>query len=257
MGIVAACAAMVGHSAAQDRPQIALPSNPSAVVLELQDFGGWSGGPPGPIITIHADRSIRVSALGPTGVHGVLTPADLQELLQFVIEGQGFFSFDTEACYVPLPPESRRLTIIVDHAPIMLLTIQTRDRQHSVRCDFRRRSVSGRFAALDKKLRCLAEEVEGGGKHWVAEVLRFANDRVALEQSAWPLFSIDDTWETRSVGRGRAYRFYRAEGETWKQVEVFYFDGQPPDVRITSGVVDADLLDYLRQLARSRGLLEQ
>ena len=153
----------------------------------------------------------------------------------------------------------RRATclFLLDHAPIMLLTIQTSDRQHSVRCDFRRRSVSGRFAALEKKLRRLAEEVEGGGKQWVAEVLRLANDRVALEQPTWPLFSIDDSWETRSIGRGRGYRFYRADGETWKQAEVSYFDGQPPNVRLTSGVVGTDLLDYLRQLARSRGLLEQ
>jgi hypothetical protein len=94
--IAGLCITTARVSYGQDRPLIPLPADPSAVIITMDQRGSPSRNNPSPLLTIRADGRVTVvDALGRIGdKETVLPPAEIQELLHFVIVEQDFFSFN-------------------------------------------------------------------------------------------------------------------------------------------------------------------
>jgi hypothetical protein len=266
LGVAVLWAVTITGAAAQVRPPIPLPADPSAAVIVLDDATQSGYGscvlPRQPFLTIRADGSVLVvnSCANAVVGRGVLKPEELQELLRFAIEDQGFFSFDPAGSYKPLRPELENLTIEVSHAKVTVLTIQTADRRHQTRVDLSSvREPSVQFDALEKRLLRLAEETKAGGKERVADALDHANEYLAQERRELRPFTIEDFRSAQQTGANQAeFVFYRVvdDGTRWQQAVVANVAGQQPRVRVTTDIVetDTDLLEYLRELVIRRSV---
>jgi hypothetical protein len=264
LGVAVLWAATTTWGEAQAKPPIALPADPSAAVIVLDDAtqSGYGICLPNrqPFLTIRADGSVLVmnSCANAVVGRGVLKSEELQDLLRFAIEEQGFFSFDPAGSYKPLPPERENIRIVSSHAKVTVLMIQTADRRHQTRVDLTTmREPSAQFDALEKRLLRLAEETKAGGKQRVAEALGHANEYLAQERRELRPFTIEDFRSAQQTGANQAeFVFYRVvdDGTRWQQAVIANVAGQQPRVRVTTDIVetDTDLLDYLRELAIRR-----
>jgi RNA polymerase sigma factor (sigma-70 family) len=150
------------ESIAEQTPTIRMPSNPDAVVLQLERAFGQ--GEIGARLRIHGDGRLvaevpaGVSSLAPgkitaserepakssggapvrptkVVVHGKLSPETLNELMEFVVRDQEFFDFDKsrveDALQMEPSPTGRRRFSRED-ATTTLIHLQTGDRQHRV-----------------------------------------------------------------------------------------------------------------------------
>jgi hypothetical protein len=255
-------AATTASGQSQVRPPIPLPADSFRAVIVLDDVTQYGYGICAqnrqPFLTIRADGSVLVvnpcanSVVG----RGVLKAEELQDLLRFAIEDQGFFSFDPAGSYKPIPPELENLRIVMSHAKVTVLTIQTADRRHQTRVDLSTlREPSVQFTALERRLTSLAEAIKAGGTGRVAEALRDANTYLAQERREMAPFTADDFRSglmTSPTGQ-QEFRFLRdLDDGTRHEVAVESVAGQRPRVLVSTGVSDkfnpADLLDYLREL---------
>ena len=174
--------AMALPCSAQVTTPIRLPADPSTAVIVLEDRGyvGFSFRTNfNPVLTVRADGSVTaVDPLGDAnGLQGSLSPAELQDLLRFAIEEQGFFSFTPSGIFEPVPPESACITFLNSHSKSTYVRIQTEDRQNEVLVDLSMgKQAIEKFEILETRLRGLAEVVKSGAKDKIPEALSRAND---------------------------------------------------------------------------------
>jgi hypothetical protein len=259
----------VAEAQVEGRPPIPLPSDPNESVIVVDDFKkrGWLAAQPSPepFLTIRADGHVRVVDVvnDSPDSQGVLTPADLQDLLRFIIEEQNFFSLDPEGTYEPLPPEMANFRVHIDHARMPFIIVRTAERQHRTLVDLSTlRKPSAQFAAVDKRLRRVAEEVKAGGKERVAEALRLVNEYMSQQRPALSPFTMEEfhssqPWRTWQP----TFLFSRtlSDGSS-SDVVVEFVAGEGPRVRVSTRVnqkESEDLLGYVFGLVRARGLINE
>jgi hypothetical protein len=268
---VAVLAITVGIADAQDptRAPIPLPSDPNEFVIVVDDLrkGGWVAVQPSPepFLTIRADGRVQVVDVvnySPES-QGVLTPADLQDLLRFMIQEQDFFSLDPEGTYEPLPPEMANFRVYLDHGSRPFVFVQTAERRHRALVDLATmRKPSAQFVAVDKRLRRVAEEVKAGGKERVAEALRLVNEYMSQQRPALSPFTMEEFHSSQPWRTWQPTFFFSrplGDGSSIDAV-VELIAGEGPRVRVSTRVKEKeaeDLLEYLLGLVRARGLFNE
>jgi hypothetical protein len=220
--------AMAFPSLAQVRTPIELPADPSTAVIVFEDRGsmGWSFRRNyNPVLTVRADGSVTaVDPLGDAnGFQGKLSPSELQDLLRFAIEEQGFFSFTPSGVFEPVPPEAECILSGNSHYKSTYIRIQTRDRQHEALADQGRGGIPiEQFEILEKRLRRLAEVVKSGAKDRIPEALGRANEFLMRTHRELRPLTIEEFFKaSRNSSGTRDFVFRHEERDgSWFQVVV-------------------------------------
>ncbi|MBA4186438.1 MAG: hypothetical protein C0467_00320 [Planctomycetaceae bacterium] len=153
---------------------IALPKDPTAVVVRLDYVGGYT--PPrktnDPFLQIRADG--RVTLIDPFGsrkpIDVKLDPEGVLAFVKFAVEEKGFFAIDSAAMERTIKDEAKRrkLPTVLD-MPTTVVTIRTADGVHEARCyapDFYAEQIPTLksvqdFQAVHKRLADYMEKLRG------------------------------------------------------------------------------------------------
>src|SRR6186713_2488649 len=144
---------------AQEKSAISLPADPAAIIITWD----WTGVDilgtrknMNPALTIRANGAVTVT--DPKGIVGniesSLTPAEVQDLLHFIVAEQDFFAIDiSEIWRAILTEEQRRVGVrsYIADASDTVVHIKTADREHDLR--FNALSFSARKYPSIKELR--------------------------------------------------------------------------------------------------------
>jgi hypothetical protein len=206
------------------QPPVVLPEDPKSVVLmwdyrrpELQRQTEE------PQLQIRADGSIV--ARDPYGsgqpVEAKLSQRQLQELLQFTVRNQSFFTLEQASLQEEILAEQRRRGLALDAAarPLTVVHLCADGKAKELHCaDLRRFGDSSpqtrQLAAIEQRLEQLLSWTYAGGDAGVATALRSANDELRRQFPEAPLLqaadlqtavpktdgSLELTFERRQVG---------------------------------------------------------
>jgi len=173
-----------------------LPAHPGTVVVALLE--GATGGELHPTVQVLASGRVRVDgAFAP----GVLTRAELEDLLRFVVEDQGFFRIDSEGIArrladrgwppprCPLGESTTGIAVkLADrHAKTAQLMLDTVVERAPDLADAGLRAL----VAIRERLRLEARCATAGGRSRVAELCTLANERLRLRHPDLPAFTLD------------------------------------------------------------------
>lgn len=240
------CVATAAVSAAQDKPLIPLPSDPSTVIITM-DWRGGSGPARmnmNPLLTIRADG--RVTVIDPSGFIGtketVLSPGEIQDLLRFAIMDQDFFAFSAFDVRQAIEVESAKtgaVSGIIDSSTTVL-RIKTADRDQEgsyyALSLWAQRFPSiialGQLRSIELRLTRLVEELRAGGKPEIAAAMNLANAHLKQQYPNLPAFTSDNYWHTVQFANGRkTMQFFRDQGDgTSLVVTLLYLGNDPPKI---------------------------
>ena len=264
--VATVCNLVAVQLAAQVRTPIRLPADPSAVVILMEDrtanpYAQFKHQEP--FLTVRADGSFRtVGQVNPGGepaaFEGKLTPAELQDLLHFIIEEQQFFGLDSSGSFKPLEPELGMLSMALAHGEFKYGRIQTADHGHESFIDWRRElEPSDQIRQVGKRLQRLVAEKQAG-KERVVQTPAIANKFLAREYPEVAPFTADDFIEYGDSRWGAlvtftSLTFRRDMNRGWQRVYVQTSLGQPPQVRYDVGsyqLISKEALEELRRGCR-------
>ena len=213
-----------------------------------------------PFLTVRADGSFRTVGKGnpvgePPAFEGKLTPAELQDLMHFIIEEQQFFSLDPSGSFKPREPELGELRMVLNHAEWKYMRIQTADRGHESFVDWSsEREPSDQIRKVERRLQRLVAEKQAG-KERVVQTLAVANKFLAREYPEVSRFTMDDFIEYGDSRWGAlvtftSLTFRRDMNRGWQRVYVQTSLGQPPQVRYDVGSYQLISREALEELHR-------
>ena len=186
-------------------PAIPLPKDPNVVVIEFDHSGGFTLPPMNnkPALTITAGGTATVNNRF-TGESATLkfTPAQVQELLKFIVTDNKFFEFDTAKVEKAIEEENQKngpVPMIAD-APNTDLMIKTADKEHKVSyyalgmaaSQYETVEPIRQYHAIERRMNQAQSLVWAGGPAAVEGFLKLANAELkAKHPDAAPLTMAD------------------------------------------------------------------
>ena len=190
--------------AAHAQEKLVLPNDPDAVVLSLDFQGGYAPKRKNqaPYLEVRADGSLRVPdrSGGEPDLVGKLSPKELKELLDFVIDEQRILDFDAERVQAAMRAAKGKALPVVCDAADTVITVVLAGRRKEARLnalEYYARACPKveelqRLAAISRRLRTIMCVVQLGGEKEVAKLLIHANAALAAKwPSAKPLVTRD------------------------------------------------------------------
>lgn len=224
-------------------------------VLELafaRDDGDRPAAPPSVAVSIHADGTVLVP--DPRGssrpLRGRLSAADLQGLLNEVIETHGLFDCDTGTLAQSLQSAARQsgLAWRIPQADTTVIRVQREGRQHEVRCpaaELLEERFPGvedlqRLCRVQRRLQNVRSVVLVGGPQEADRLAAMANQELRRRGVEGLEMTSSDLQQVLGSGDGfRLARFQRCgprspqEGETQWLVSIVETPDSPPRVSVT------------------------
>ena len=222
---------------AQDKPPVPLPSDPSAVVITMDRQGGFQLQPRtnrDPVLTIHADG--RVLVVGQTGRTSdkqiVLPPAEIQELLQFIVVEQDFFAFNAADVRQAIESDFRKTGrgVSISDASDTVIRIAIADKDQEARYNalsfwadrYPGIKALGQLRAIELRLNHLEATVRADGTSETEDALERANAYLKEARPAIPALSLTNLVGAETLPGGiKRMRFER------------YRPGDPANIAVT------------------------
>jgi len=180
---------------AQEQAGWTLPQDPDAIVLSLDFQGGY--GPrrrnPAPYLEVRADGGLRAPDRtgGKQDLHGKLSPKELQELLEFVVDEERIFDFDSGRVLAAMREAKGDAFPVIMDAADTVVTVRLEGRRKVVRLnalEYYARvcpkvAELQRFEAVRRRLGAILCVVQLGGDAKAAALLVRVNASLAAK---WP-----------------------------------------------------------------------
>ncbi|MHC4974890.1 MAG: hypothetical protein ACYTG3_21450 [Planctomycetota bacterium] len=198
-----------------------LPKDPKAVVLSYDEVGGY--GPARtrkePYVSVLANGTVKVPPFreGAKDLELKLSPAELQELLRFVVEKHRFFEFDEKKTKAAIGMGG---AIIMD-ASTTVISVKTRDKRKQARFyaltwaarQHKKVRALQDLSAIQQRLVNLMAVARAGGKKKAAAFLALANAELKKRHpQVKPLTAGDLVTTGRRPDESLVLRFHRYEG---------------------------------------------
>jgi hypothetical protein len=233
---------------AQDQTLIPLPTNKSTSIVVMDFRGGY--GPPrknqGPVLTIQADGNATV--VDPTGERAttkyMLSPAEVQDLLRFIVLEQHFFEINQTEISRAMEEEERKTGVsrTVFDASTTVIQVKTADREQELRFNAlgtwaNRYPTIQRLQQLfnvKKRLGRLIEEFRPGVRETIAVALATANETMKREHPDQPELTLNDFLNTGGETSGlQSTQFFRVHADrSTLLATIKRLPGMPPQVTI-------------------------
>lgn len=183
---VALAACFVPAAQADEKAGYQLPKDPKAVVISMDDKGGFT--PPrktkDPSMSILRDGTVRVPDLFGLGkdVSGKISEKELQELLKFAIEDNKFFEYDDKKVAAKMKKAGKPPFAIAD-AATTVVEIRLADKSNKASQyalgfavnQYKQVDELQQLNAISKRLRGVMNVARLGGNDKLEQMLKMAN----------------------------------------------------------------------------------
>lgn len=245
MNIFAAAALCVTAflgAATQTPADIVIPQDPSTVIVSMDSHDYWgdlSGANSNPLLAIRADGTIYGSGV----LQGRLTQPEVQNLLRYLIEEQGFFNLNATDIRRAIDTVESKTGIRVDisDAAERTVRIRTADKDHEVRFYassfyatrypptlYPELKSLGQLRAVETKLSQIVETLKAGGDKVVLDILAEGNAYLARGYPQVAPFTVRDFLKTISAdGQSKRLSFFRSDtAGVFASLDVTYRQGE-------------------------------
>jgi hypothetical protein len=245
-------------AAAQGQDDLALPDDPTAVVVSLDSHDYWSDlarTNQDPLLSVRADGTVTV--IHPRGWGGVfrlkLSKSELQDLLRFMIRDQDFLALNAADLSRAIDTLENKTgsRVIISDAGETVVHIRTADREHEVRfyassfyamrfppSIYPELKSLGQLRAVESKLNRIMETLKAGGEKAVQDAWTEGNEYLKREYPQVMPFSVNDFSNTSLTpdGQSKTLSFGRSDtpGE-FASVDVIYRQTEKTQFRFSDG----------------------
>ncbi|MGE3804213.1 MAG: sigma-70 family RNA polymerase sigma factor, partial [Gemmataceae bacterium] len=225
IGLVLGAAGWLGWAFLSSTPNdvdlspVTLPADPQAPVVTLDLVAADAPAGAQPLLSLLADGT----ALTPVDndlLQANLEPAELQELLSFIVRKQAFFAKDSAALEAEMRQAAARKGLVhgFPHSSVSVLRVQADGRTHEVRLAALGDGLVRQYPEVEgvsqlndiqQRLMKVVHLVRAGGKQGVALALDEANRRLQEEVPGAPALTASDLHEARVNGPATEVIFER------------------------------------------------
>ena len=228
-------------------PQFQLPKDPKAIVIEFDYAGGFTPPPKNnkPNLTITADGTVTANnRFSGDSATMRLSPAEVQELLAFIITENKFLEYDPAKVEQAVEDVTRKNGPVpqVADAPSTVVKVRTADKEHKASYyalgmaanQFKEIKPLQQLHAIEYRLGRLQAITWAGGPKVVDEYLKLVNEKLKAEYPDVAPLTRDEFRYARTIDGTMTAMFSRpdAEKKTFTNATIEHSTGNTPKVSL-------------------------